>query len=127
MTSKKEDASQELTDDEINQFFDRFSFPIVRTCLTSHQKQNAVGIAKILWLRLVTGTDTDENVYNDLKGVFGDNHDSKVATGSMYLFKMKAGLTRAEIQKLKNHYSRPQNFNRLQVWEPPGPTDLPTG
>ena len=127
MTSKKEDASQELTDAEINGLFNRFSFPMVRPCITSPQKHSAVGIAKILWLRLVTGTDTDENIYNDLRGVFGDNHDSNVAIGSMYFFKMKTGLTEAEIHKLRDHYSSDKNFNRLQVWEPPDPSDLRKG
>ena len=127
MTSKKEEASQELTGDEVNDLFDRFSFPMVRPCITATQKQSAVGIAKILWLRLVTGTDTEKNIYNDLRGVFGDNHDSKVAVGSMYFVKMKAGLTEAEIHELRKHYSRDQNFNRLQAWEPPCSGDLPRG
>ena len=127
MTSNKDRSSQELTGDEINDFFARFSSPMVRPCITATQKQSAVAIAKILWLRLVTGTDTDENIYKDIRGVFGDNRDSKVAVGSMYFFKMKTGLTEAELDRLGNYYSREEHFNRLQAWEPPCPGDLPKG
>ena len=125
MTSNKEASSQELTGDEINDLFARFFSPMVRPCITATQKQSAVAIAKILWLRLVTGTDTDENIYKDIGAVFGDNHDSKVAVGSMYFFKMKTGLTEAELDELRKHYSSEEHFNRLQAWEPPRPGDLP--
>ncbi len=91
-----------------------FSHPILRPCVTSKQRQSAVGIARILWLRLVTGTDTQENIYEDLRLVFKDNHDSNVAIGSLYFFKMKSQLTEAQIGNLKDHYSDWDNFNRLE-------------
>ena len=122
MTLKDNDEFQELSDEEVSRLFDRFSLPIVRPCITPRQKQNAVGIAKILWLRLITGTDTEEHVvYQDLKSVLGDNHDSNVAVGSLYFFKMKTALTEDEIRRLQNHFSHEVNFNRLEGWGPPGP------
>ena len=104
MTLKQEENSHNLTDDEINEMFERFSFPMVRPCITSSQKQISLEISKCLWLRLVSGTDTDENIYDDLKGVFGNKNDSITAIGSLYLFTMKTTLTEAEINSLKNHY-----------------------
>ena len=89
-------------------------------CITSSQKLKALGFAKTFWLRLVTGTDTDteSNIYQDLKRVLHDNHDQNIALGSMYFFKMKTALTGDELQQLKDHYSDLLNFNRLQEWEP---------
>jgi hypothetical protein len=116
VTLKDNDEFQELSDEEVSRLFDRFSLPIVRPCITPRQKQNAVGIAKILWLRLITGTDTEEHVYQDLKSVLGDKHDSNVAVGSMYFFKMKTALTEDEICRLQNHFSHEVNFNRLKGW-----------
>jgi len=116
VTSGKDDLHQGLTDDEIKGLFDRFSLPMVRPCLTSRHKQNAIGISRILWLRPVTGTDTKENIYRDLNRVFADSHDSNVAVGSMYFLKMKTELVDAEIQKLRDHYGHEDNLNRLADW-----------
>lgn len=118
---KDYNAVQELSDEEVSRLFDRFSFPIVRPCLTPRQTHNAVGIAKILWLRLVTGTDTEEHVYQDLKSVLGDTHDAIVAMGSLYFFKMKTALTAEEVLRLQSHFSHAGNFNRLEEWGPEGP------
>jgi len=109
-----------FTDAEIRSLFDRFSSPITKPCITSRQKQNALGISKILWLRLVTATDTEENIYNDLRCALSNNHDSNVAFGSMYFFKMKPGLVDTEIQKLQEHYREEHNFNRLADFATPG-------
>ncbi len=107
-----------LPDNELKRLFDRFSLPMTRPCITAKQKQSAIGIAKILWLRLVTGTDTEECIYQDLKGMIGDKHDNIVALGSTYFFRMKAALTDDELSRLKSHYSDDYNFNRLQECEP---------
>jgi len=107
-----------LTDDEISRLFARFSLPMVRPCITAKQKQSAVGIAKIFWLRFVTGTDTEENVYEDLNRFLGNKHDDNVALGSSYFFKMKTALTDEEVRRLKDHYSDDRNFGRLKEWEP---------
>lgn len=87
MRSNDERRSSEFTDDAVHRIFDRFSLRMVRACVTPSQKQSAVGIAKILWLRLVSGTDTEENIYADLKGAVGNKHDTNVALGSTYFFK----------------------------------------
>ena len=107
-----------LADRELNQLFEQFAHPMMRTCITPTQKQSAVDLAKTLWLRLVTGTDTEANIYEDLKLFFKDDHDANIAVGSMYFFKMKAELTETEITTLKKHYSNRKNFNRLEHWEP---------
>lgn len=124
MTQKRSKRTGELTDQEINRLFELFSRPMVRPCITSRQKQSAIGIARILWLRLVTGTDTQENIYENLRLIFKDNHDSNVAVGSMYFFKMKPELTESQISNLKKHYSEERNLNRLENWESPVSSEL---
>ena len=113
-----ESKSVTLTDDEIDRLFERFSLAMVRPCITAKQKQSAIGIAKVLWLRFVTGTDTEENVYEDLSRVLGNKHDATVALGSTYYFKMKTALTDEEVRRLKDHYRDDRNFGRLKEWEP---------
>ena len=107
-----------LTDDEISQLFERFSWPLVRPCITEKQKQTAIGISKMLWLRLVTGTDEEETVYEDLQRIYGNNHDANNSLGSIYFFSMKTALSDEEIRRLKGHYSDDRNFARLQEWTP---------
>jgi len=118
MRSNDEGRSSELTDDAVNRLFERFSLSMVQACVTASQKQSAVGIAKVLWLRLVSGTDTEENISADLRRAVGNKHDTNVALGSTYFFKMKTGLTEAEIRRLKDYYSDDRNFQRLEEWEP---------
>jgi hypothetical protein len=79
------------------------------------QKEKASGIARILWLLLVTGTDSEVNVYNALNNVF-PRHEDNVAFGSLYFFKMKTALTREEQVHLRRHYSDPEHFRALQAW-----------
>ena len=112
-----------FTDDELDRLFERFALPMVRPYITSSQKLKALGIAKILWLRLGSGTDTERNIYEDLKRVLRDKHDANVALGSMYFSKMKTELTDEEVRQLKNHYSDELNFSRLEEWEPLEPSD----
>ena len=69
MRSKEKGRSGSLKNDAVNRLFERFSLPLVQPCITPSQKRNAVEIAKMLWLRFVTGTDSEENVYDDLKRV----------------------------------------------------------
>jgi hypothetical protein len=64
-----------------------------------------MGLSKMLWLRLVTGTDTEKNIYQDLKNTLNDNHDSNITIGSIYFYRMKTSLTGQEIISL-NKYLR---------------------
>ncbi len=112
-----EPKSVTLTDDEIGRLFERFSLAMVRPCITAKQKQSAIGIAKGLWLRMVTGTDTEEIISEDLNRALGNKHDAK-ALGAMYFFKMKTALTDEEVRRLKDHYRDDRNFGRLKEWEP---------
>jgi hypothetical protein len=107
-----------LTDGEIGQLFERFSLPLVRPCITEKQKQTAIGISKMLWLRFVTGADDEEAVYLDLQRIYGSNRDANISIGSIYFFKMKTALTAQEVRRLKDHYSDDGNFARLKEWEP---------
>jgi hypothetical protein len=107
-----------LTEEAISELFERFSRPMVQPCITESQKQKAVAISKILWLRLITGTDTDESIYADLERILGPEHDGIVALGSTYVYKMKTMLTTEEVRRLRDHYRDEQNFNSLHDWQP---------
>lgn len=70
---------------------------------------------EILWLLLVTETDTDENIYIALKDIL-HQHEKIVSIGALYTHKMKKALTTKEIQILREHYKKPKNFNSLKDW-----------
>lgn len=104
-----------LKEEEIKLLFDKFSYPMVKPFLTQEQKDKAIAISKILWLFLVKGSDTEENIYNALYEVI-KNHDDTVSFGALYYHKMKKSLTKKELNKLKKHYSSPHNFEELKDW-----------
>lgn len=104
-----------LADKKINELFDNYSYPIMNACITKSQKEKAMGISKILWLLLVTGEDTEENIYIALKSIV-HYHDKIVSLGALYYHKMKKALSKKEIQMLKNHYENSENFNSLKDW-----------
>ncbi len=108
--------SQTLTPQKVDKLFKKFSRPLVKAAITKHQKEVSLGIAKILWLSLVKGKDTEPNIYNILSQVLNNNHESNIAMGSLYFFKMKTALSETDIQALINYYSIDQNFKDLENW-----------
>ncbi len=106
---------KKLTDKKINKLFDKYSYPMMKACITESQKEKAIGLSKILWLLLVSGTDTEENIYVTLKDIL-HQHDNIISVGALYTHKMKKSLTKKEIQILKNHYEDIENINSLMEW-----------
>ena len=105
-----------LTKDEADVLFDKFSHHIINPSITKHQKEVALGLAKILWLSLVTGKDSEQNIYTTLNDVLKKNHESNIAVGSLYFHKMKTSLTDLEIKQLKEFYAIDENLNSLRDW-----------
>jgi hypothetical protein len=104
-----------LSDKKINVLFEKYSDPMLNACITEFQKEKAIGISKILWLFLVTGKDTEENIYIGLKSIL-HHHDEVISLGSLYFHKMKKALTKKELQLLKKHYDNLENLNSLTDW-----------
>ncbi len=104
-----------LTNMEVDMLFDKYSSPIMDGCDTESQKEKAMGISKILWLLLVTGTDTEENVHVALKKIV-HNHERIISLGALYFHKMKKALTNKEIQELIKHYKDSKNFDSMKEW-----------
>jgi hypothetical protein len=104
-----------LHDKDIHSLFETFSSPMVNPCISEAQKEKAQGISRILWLLLVTGTDSEINVYNALKNVF-PRHEDNVAFGSLYFYKMKTALTRQEQLQLSRYYHNQEHFRALKAW-----------
>ena len=113
MTRRKQ---QIMNDKELQRLFERFSEPILRPCISSAQKEKAIGISKLLWLPLITETDSEQSIYDLLAGLLKDDHNAIIALGSLYFFKMKPALTRRELSKLAKHYRKPHNLDSLSDW-----------
>jgi hypothetical protein len=104
-----------LSNTKIKKQFLRFSNVMVEKCATKSQAQKALGISKVLWLLLVKGQDTEENVYSALFEIVKD-HEAAISFGSLYYYEMKIELSKAEIRQLKNHYADPARFKELSDW-----------
>jgi hypothetical protein len=100
---------------DIDALFEQFASPMVNPCITEAQKAKARGISRILWLLLVTGTDTESNVYHALNRVF-PRHEDNVAFGSLYFYKMKTALTKQERQQLRRYYKNEAHLRALEEW-----------
>ena len=90
---------------------------MTKSAITKSQKETSTGIAKILWLFLITDNDSEENIYNVLNQVLDNRHEDTVALGSLYFFKMKKALTQKELLRLKEYYSIQNNFDALKDWD----------
>jgi hypothetical protein len=108
--------SESLSKEEVVSIFDRFSFHMLKSAITQHQRDVAVGISRLLWLHLVSGTDTEQNIYQTLNGIFKGDHGKNAAIGSLYFFKMKSSLRTSEISRLKTFYSDESNLELLKAW-----------
>ncbi len=105
-----------LAKGEADVLFEKFAYDIIISSITKHQKEVALGLAKILWLSLVTGKDSEQDIYTTLNDVLKNNHESNIAVGSLYFDKMKTSLTDLEIKKLQEFYATDGNLNLLQDW-----------
>lgn len=105
-----------LKDDEVCKLFDKFSHSLTKPAITESQEIKSLEIAKILWLFFITGTDSEENIYNILTRITSNNHDRNISLGALYFHKMKKTLTTVEKVSLQNHYKSIENFNQLEDW-----------
>jgi len=105
-----------LAKEEADDLFHKFSHHILKPSITEHQKEVALGLAKILWLSLVTGRDSEQDIYNTLNDALKNNQESTIAIGSLYFYKMKTSLTDLEIKQLQEFYATDENLNSLQDW-----------
>ena len=104
-----------LNDKAIDSLFKKFSSPMVKPCISDSQKEKAIGISRILWLLLVTDTDSEQNVYDALNEIY-NKHEDNIAMGSLYFYKMKTALRTKEQLHLRRHYSDQKNFAALEDW-----------
>jgi hypothetical protein len=104
-----------LTKKRIDDLFHRFSWPLLKACITDHQKAVGLGVSKILWFRLMTGEDNEDTIYRDLQTIFHNDRDSIVAFGSLYFFKMKPVLKESTVKKLQQHFAKRRNPERADT------------
>lgn len=109
------DKKTAATDHQIEGLFDKFTSSIMVHCKTDSQKNNTMAIARMLWLVLVAGADSEENVYIAVRNISQNDETATVFT-SLYFQQMKSNLTTEEINMLQTHYEDEDNFNSLQSW-----------
>ncbi len=112
-----------LTEPQIDDLFDRFAEPLLQPCLTAHQQASGTAIAQVFWLRLISGTDTEEHLDQDLRQMGITALEDNSALGALYFHKMKPALTAREIAQLQHHYRFP--VNGIPLWNAEFPQKRP--
>ncbi len=107
--------SKTIKKEDIEKLFEKFSYPMTRSAITSDQKKASLGLSKILWLAFVSNNDSEENIYNTLDQIV-KNHENNISFGSLYFYKMKKALTKKETRIAQKYYSNKENFNELENW-----------
>lgn len=102
-----------LTEIQIQEMYDRFSAPILRTAHTPQRKEGALAISKILWFRLVTKTDSEKYILKDFKAALENDIEANKIILTLYLKHMKTALTDTEIISLQKHYEGIKNISQL--------------
>ena len=105
-----------LKEDLLIQLFDKFSSPITKAATSESQKEEAIIITQVLWLYLITQSDSERNIFDILYLISNKCHEKALMLKTIYYKKMKHSLTRVEIIKLHNHYKSSGNFNKLVDW-----------
>lgn len=105
-----------LSNKQVQDLFIKFSYPLVKSAITDHQKITSLKIAKDLWLALVGKNDTEKQIYNLLNEILNGKHEANIQIGSLYYFKMKAALSENEIKLLVSYYSINKNIDNLEDW-----------
>lgn len=113
MSDKKTAAT--ATDQEIEGLFEKFTASIMVHCKTDSQKNNTMAIARLLWLVLVAGADSEQNVYITVRNISQNDETATVFT-TLYFQQMKSNLTASEIETLQTHYEDEENFSSLKSW-----------
>nr|WP_321465330.1 hypothetical protein [uncultured Desulfobulbus sp.] len=107
---------KKLNKKQVQNLFIKFSYPLLKSAITDHQKKVSLGIAKTLWVALVGENDTEKQIYNILNDILNGKHEANIQIGSLYYFKMKAALTENEIKSLISYYSIDKNIKSLEQW-----------
>ncbi len=92
-----------LTDLEAQNLFRRFAAPIFRAANSPARKEGAHGLAQMLWLALITGSEIEEIVFQELAKVGIDAEGIEVIRNRYYR-EMKPAITEKELQALKIRY-----------------------
>ena len=96
--------------------FKKFSHPLVKVAINDHQKKVSLDLAKILWVALVGGNDSEKQIYNVLDDIFKNNREANIQIASLYYLIMKKDLSEKEIKLLRFYYSIDENINSLENW-----------
>ena len=104
-----------LTDDEITALFEKFISSVMVHCKTDSQKNNTLAIIRTLWLVLVAGVDSEQNIYITARNISQNDETATVFT-ALYFQQMKSNLTDSEVESLQTHYDDPDNFATLENW-----------
>jgi hypothetical protein len=101
---------------EIPRLFEKFSSPLTTPCISASQMESAVGIAKILWLALVTASDSQQEIQAILQQIVPNKPDAEQSLGALYFYTMRTALTRKERRKLQAYYRVSEHFHTLRDW-----------
>jgi hypothetical protein len=103
-----------LTDTQIQEMYNRFSSPFVKAESISQTDTGSLLVSKALWLRLITGADSKNQICKDLDSIITNTNIAKNKIQRWYFSVVKKSLTKSEILTLQEHYSDKTNLEQLE-------------
>ena len=103
-----------LTDAQIQEMYHRFSSPFVKAESIPQTGTGSLLLSKVLWLRLITGADSKNQINKDLDSVITNTNTVKNKIQRWYFSCAKKALTESEITILQEHYSDKNNLIQLE-------------
>jgi hypothetical protein len=93
-----------LTNQQIQELFDRFAAPLFQAAGSPRQKEAAEQVAQVLWQALVTEPDHEELFFQTLHKAVGVSDQDLEIIKDRYYWEMKPKITEDELRALKEHY-----------------------
>jgi hypothetical protein len=93
-----------LTNQQIQELFDRFAAPLSQAAGSPRQKEAAEQVAQVLWQALVTEPDHEELFFQTLHKAVGVSGQDLEIIKDRYYWEMKPKITEDELRALKEHY-----------------------
>ncbi len=93
-----------LTTEDVQKLFAKFAEPVMRAATTPNRREAGIGLAKCLWLGMLTGEETEMDVFNHLETKVRIEPEGLEDIKKRYYRIMKPSITGKELSSLKEYF-----------------------
>jgi hypothetical protein len=102
--------------EQVEDIFNKFASPLIKRNIDRLEEEISLATSMLLLMRLASGTDTEENIHNDLTSESEYDYDFKLLAESLYFSKMKPMINNLEIQKLRKYFFSPECLTEFETY-----------